>query len=627
MCIPGRPAAWPITDGQGLNGDMSEPESEMIRILWIDGALETAHALAAGAKQTRDIISLTALAPGDLKKVTDWDRFLDPFEAVAIVASCARGFEPETRRLVDESRARNLTVAVYTADPELRADLTASGTLAADAAESFYRLLARGDAESTAEALGVVRAAALGRELSPARPVERPSVMEYRPEGLPVHEGGPCVAVVFSRRLWIDANMAGIDAMMAALAERGLTPVGLHVEAKDMAGFRLLDDLINRLEVHGPAAVLSYTAFSMRNMARGAAEVISRLEKLGAPWFVSPILQCRAEAWEKNPLGLSIKAQTMYVTLPEFDGRIAAPPTMARSEPSRDPATGIELAWMEPVPDRVAWTADLIRAYADLNLTPNHEKRIALVLHNYPPNNSGLASAVGLDGPASAAALLEALKARGYEVGDYPKDGQALADRLTKGCSLDEEWLTPEKIQSAPGFVDPDRLEAWQCEWPESAAEAVRREWGRPPGEALCSEKGMPVPGFRAGNVLVALQPPRGKTESLAEDIHSKCLPPKSRVPGFLPLYQGRVQGPGRDSSGQARFAGMAAGQGGRALPELLSGTGAGADAAFLPVHREQFFRRGGGQAADSRGDYRPHAAAAGQGRGQAGMGVPGPGY
>src|SRR5207248_1084459 len=79
-----------------------------------------------------------------------------------------------------------------------------------------------------------------------------------------------------------------------------------------------------------------------------------------------------------------------------------------------------------PVADRIAFVADLARNWARLREKPPAERRIAVVLANYPNRDGRIGNGVGLDTPQSAITLLHALRDAGYRVGDIPEDGTAL---------------------------------------------------------------------------------------------------------------------------------------------------------------------------------------------------------
>src|SRR6185437_10789540 len=82
---------------------------------------------------------------------------------------------------------------------------------------------------------------------------------------------------------------------------------------------------------------------------------------------------------------------------------------------------------------RIAFVADLARNWARLRRTPKAERKIALILANYPHRDGRIGNGVGLDTPASAITVLRALKAEGYRVEDIPADGDALIGALLAG--------------------------------------------------------------------------------------------------------------------------------------------------------------------------------------------------
>ncbi|GAA4939838.1 hypothetical protein GCM10023238_01800 [Streptomyces heliomycini] len=69
--------------------------------------------------------------------------------------------------------------------------------------------------------------------------------------------------------------------------------------------------------------------------------------------------------------------------------------------------------------------------HARLGHKPNAGKRLALVFTAYPTKHSRVGNAVGLDTPASAVRVLDALRDAGYSLTDYPDNG----DELITGSS------------------------------------------------------------------------------------------------------------------------------------------------------------------------------------------------
>ncbi len=111
----------------------------------------------------------------------------------------------------------------------------------------------------------------------------------------------------------------------------------------------------------------------------------------------------------------------MNVALPEIDGRILSRAVSFKAPLGRDPETEADLVGYQPVADRIAFVADLARNWARLRAKPPAERRIALILANYPNRDGRIGNGVGLDTPASAIAILRALAEAGYRVADAPR--------------------------------------------------------------------------------------------------------------------------------------------------------------------------------------------------------------
>jgi cobaltochelatase CobN len=211
----------------------------------------------------------------------------------------------------------------------------------------------------------------------------------------------------------------------------------------------------------------------------------------------------------------------MNVALPELDGRVVTVPVTFKELNRESPAspTGSvaggarlngEVAHYVPVADRMARVAGLALRLAELRRKDNSAKRVAFVLTNSSGKAARIGNAVGLDAPASLIRILEAMEEAGYRVQDVPPDGDALIQALIDRCSYDETCLTGEQLGQAVGQVAADQYQSWLAELPEVQRQQMAEQWGPAPGTAYIHEGRIALAGLELGNVLVALQPPRG---------------------------------------------------------------------------------------------------------------------
>ena len=89
----------------------------------------------------------------------------------------------------------------------------------------------------------------------------------------------------------------------------------------------------------------------------------------------------------------------MNVALPELDGRIITVPVSFKEAVAQDASAVGELRRYAPDTEQVNSLAGLAARYARLRHTPPSERKIAIVLSNYPTKAARLGNAVGLDTP------------------------------------------------------------------------------------------------------------------------------------------------------------------------------------------------------------------------------------
>jgi cobaltochelatase CobN len=210
----------------------------------------------------------------------------------------------------------------------------------------------------------------------------------------------------------------------------------------------------------------------------------------------------------------------MQVAVPEFDGRLITVPFSFKE----DGPDGVPVYVADP--ERCARVAGLAAAHARLRHAPAAAKKVAVMLSSYPTKHARVGNAVGLDTPASAVVLLRALRAAGYDVGDFPEDGDALIHALIAAGGHDVEWLTEEQLAAAPARVPLAGYREWFGALPGELQDAVRRHWGEPPGELYVDGTDIVLAALRFGNVLLAIQPPRGFGENPVAIYHDPDLPP-----------------------------------------------------------------------------------------------------
>ncbi|HKS88939.1 MAG TPA: cobaltochelatase subunit CobN, partial [Stellaceae bacterium] len=312
---------------------------------------------------------------------------------------------------------------------------------------------------------------------------------------------GGVVPLVFYRALVQSGNAAPVDALVAALSALRLRPLPIFVHSlKDREAASLIGEAF---AAYPPAVILNATGFSLAASGGG--------DPLAAD---CPVLQVvfsgsDEEGWRATTRGLGPRDLAMNVALPEIDGRILSRAVSFKAPLGRDPETEADLVGYRPVADRVAFVADLAHNWARLRAKPPGERRIAIVLANYPNRDGRIGNGVGLDTPQSLAAILRALREAGYRTSDLPEDGAALMRRLLAGPTNARPHAAAEESLA---FSD---YSVFFGSLPRVVQQQVTARWGAAehdpffrPGRVDCGH--FAIPALWSGNISVMIQPARG---------------------------------------------------------------------------------------------------------------------
>ena len=181
----------------------------------------------------------------------------------------------------------------------------------------------------------------------------------------------------------------------------------------------------------------------------------------------------------------------------------------------RDERFGLGLQVNRPEPDRVAQVARRIAALLRLAATPPAERRLAVLIPDYPAAAGRTGYAVGLDVPASVLAMLARPARRRLRGRGRPGDA-ARPDAAAGAASATA--LALADYRGCAGL-------------PAAARAAVAAAWGGP--EADAPDGAFRFRAARFGNVTVALAPDRGRSADRRVDYHDPALPPRHALVAF----------------------------------------------------------------------------------------------
>lgn len=340
----------------------------------------------------------------------------------------------------------------------------------------------------------------------------------------------PVAALVFYRSHLQQGNTSVFDGLIGILEAGGFNVLPVAVASlKERLCLDTLDELI---EQSNASIMLNTTGFAL------AGSTDATHAGYQHPWTRHiPILQLimvgtTLEDWQAQPIGLRPRDIAMQVALPELDGRIITRPIAFKSAHYHSTRCQHDIVIHQLHEERARFVTELARRWVRLAEKANQDKRIALVLANYPSSDARIGNGVGLDTPASTLNILHRLREAGYPVTHaLPHDPTALIEWLTQTVTNDVAHLETRPAAQSLSLVT---YEQHFAQLPEGCRQAVFDRWGAPEDDPLYRQGRLMIAGMRLGETFVGVQPARGFDIDQNAAYHDPDLPPTH---GYLAFY------------------------------------------------------------------------------------------
>jgi magnesium chelatase subunit H len=307
-------------------------------------------------------------------------------------------------------------------------------------------------------------------------------------------DGKGTVGLLLMRSYLLAGNTAHYDGVIDALEARGhrvLPAFASGLDARAAVERYFLRDGVPQVD-----AVVSLTGFSLvggpaYNDARAAEELLATLD---VPYLAAlPVEFQSLSQWQASERGLLPVEATMMVAIPELDGA-----TGSMVFGGRAGGGGAGHA-MQPDAERCAMLAARVARWVELRRSERAERKLAVVLFNFPPNSGAVGTAAFLSVFESLHRVLQSLRAEGYAV-DVPASVDDLRRAIVAGNA--DVYGTPANVHARIPAADHVRRERHLKE--------IEAQWGPAPGRQQTDGGSIYVLGARFGNVFVGVQPPFG---------------------------------------------------------------------------------------------------------------------
>lgn len=344
--------------------------------------------------------------------------------------------------------------------------------------------------------------------------------------------GRPTLGLLFYRDEWIWDDLHYQKAFIEEAERQGMNVIAVFTNGlpDPKLGMPTIHEVFEKYFMkEGKPLVDAIVNVMKFSFTTSGSISIKALEEIGVPVLEAYSLIAPKEEWEASPEGMNAMEISISVTMPEFDGIIHGMPIAAKHVKEDG-----EVEYL-PIPERMRAMVSRAGAWARLHRKPNAEKKIAIIFHNYPPKNSNIGSAYGLDSIESVRRLLGFMKEAGYQVDFIPEDTKTFMKRLTAQATNDCSMLTEEQeaaCQKVPKKLYCDLFDTF----PEETRRQMEKDWGKAPGRVMTTESGdILVPGLMDGHIFLTVQAPRGYGFDASKIYHDPFIAPTHQ---YLAYYQ-----------------------------------------------------------------------------------------
>lgn len=339
------------------------------------------------------------------------------------------------------------------------------------------------------------------------------------------------VAIIFYRSHYLSGNTKPIDALCQSLIAKSLTPIPIFVSS--LRDEEVQEKLLDLLLSFSLDLILNTTSFSVAKIGNESQSQVKLWYQLDVPILQVILSGSTQEYWEENFAGLTPRDVAMNVALPEVDGRIITRAISFKSVAEWNKKLETDIVIYQPVKNRVNFVTELAKNWVKLKQTSLNNKKVALILANYPNKDGRIANGVGLDTPASCINILQSLQANGYFIENIPANGDELIKLLIKGVTNDLEM---QSIREVNQYLKIEDYQVYFNSLPQQIQTSIEQRWGKIFKEQLKDypSNKIPISGVQLGNIFVGIQPSRGYDLDPTLNYHAPDLEP---TPYYLAYY------------------------------------------------------------------------------------------
>ena len=346
----------------------------------------------------------------------------------------------------------------------------------------------------------------------------------------PIDPDKQTIGLFFYGSLYFEQSLPIIEEFVNKLSEFNIIPVYsevlFNIEAHQKFFFK------NRRNLASIIINLQYFQLNGGPFGGDSSITIDLYKKMNIP-HINPIIQYDLlyDEYLKSEQGSSPINQVISIVMPELDGRIEMMTVGCMRNLGYSEEIHSEVLEVASISHHINFIIGRVKKWLNLRIKDNSEKKIAIIIYNYPPSEDKIGNAAYLDVSKSVRNLIDFLMKEGYSGENIPED-KNLSDIFIESGALNNAKYTNVEVFKGIKWKNEEYLTYFN-QLPEELNNNIIEHWGAPPGKINVENNHFKLPIIQFKNIYIALQPARSMISGDPNDYHDKNLPPHHQYLAF----------------------------------------------------------------------------------------------
>ena len=338
-------------------------------------------------------------------------------------------------------------------------------------------------------------------------------------EALGRRDNQPLIAIAFHRADLETDNMEVVNALITRIESLGAKSYGAFDQSIEAETdyFSLLLDPVAR-----PDIVINYRTIHYAEKHK------QEFANLNVPVIQAINYQGTADEYHDDHSGISPAMTAFFLVMPETAGAVNPVILSEKSEQGHKSA----------IPEQLASLAARAVKHARLAHLKNSEKKLAVMVWNYPPGEHNIGAAY-LNVPASLTNTINNLRQAGYTVNTADEKFFIEGANMLLRTVYRKEDASHLIEKGYADYFPLSAYEKWFATIPREVQDNINKRWGTPARNKLLTERDgeqyFIIPRIKLGNLIVLPKPSRSDGEDAKASLYHSMTTPVNHY--YLAVY------------------------------------------------------------------------------------------